>query len=881
MNARDWHLRVRALVFRRHVEQELDEELAFHIERETRNQIAAGLRPAEARAAALSRFGSVALAADRCRDARGIGWVDALTQDIQYALRTFRRAPLAALTVVATVALGLGLVGAVFTAFSELFLRPDAVRSPDELFAVERPPRPGSNAVFAFTIPEYRALARDAGDYADSFALLRPIRARIDGRAVTGTLVSGTAFRILGVNAALGRMLTTADDDLSTGHLPLLLSDRGWRRLFDADTSVVGRQVRINGIPWHVVGVMPRDFRGLAIGPPDFWAPLSLAGQFRDVVDDLAVEVVARPKPGLSPEAAATGLTLWSAGHPELRTLGGREIPIRLRANPGTLRADATEAVLAFSPLFFAFGLILLIGCANVANLQLARGVVRQREIGVRLALGAPRRRVVRQLLTESVLLALAAAVCALAVSNVVLRGAIRAVAATMPPETIELVSLSVPAVDWRVVLFLVLGAIVSTALFGLAPALSATRLELVRSVRGEVTRDGHPRRARHVLIAAQVCAAALLLICAGVFLRSAGAAAGLDPGVRTSDSIRVSVRTESGRSAMLRAATAHPLVSGVAAVSWRTLAVAEAGVPGAPGTSSRVPVDRIAASSDYFGMLGLSLVRGRFFTAAERTEDAGVVILSEAVARQLWPGGDAVGQVVRPETSASGAEPAAAPVERAATVVGVLRDVTGPLAVDLFPSTAVYVPAGPETPGTSVMLRVRGDPERARQVLVDDLARADPGLGEVVTMQTIAAMPAYILRVAFAIVVVLGGLALVLTVSGLFSVLSYMVEQWGKDIAIRMALGATKRRITSLVLGHVMRPVGFGLAAGSALAAALATILLATPAAADIGNVVRVLDPVAYASAVLVILAASLAAASVPTRRAVRLDPMVTLRNE
>jgi predicted permease len=823
----------------------------------------------------------VALAADHCRDARGIGWADALAQDIQYALRTFRRAPLAALTVVATVALGLGLVGAVFTVFSEFFLRPDAVRNPDELFAIERPPRPGSDAVFSLTIPEYRALDREAGAYVDPFALLRPIRARVDGRAVTGTLVSGNAFRVLGVNAALGRILTAADDDPSTGYLPVVLSARGWRRLFDADASVVGRQMRVNGMAWTVVGVMPADFRGLAIGPPDFWAPLSLAGQFRDAADDVAVEVVARVKPGFSPDTAATGLTLWAAGHPELRTLGGREIPIRLRANPGTLRADATEAMLAFSPLFFAFGLILLIGCANIANLQLARGVARQREIGVRLALGASRRRVVRQLLTENLLLALAAAVSALAVSNVVLRATIRAVAATMPPETIELLSLGLPAVDWRVVLFLILGAVVSTALFGLAPALSATRLEVVRSVRGEITRDAHPRRARHVLIAAQVCAAALLLICAGVFLRSAGAAAGHDPGVRTTDTIRVSVRTESGRAAMLRAAAAHPLVSGMAAVSWRTLAVVEAGVPGAPETSSRVAVDRIAASSDYFGMLGLSLIRGRFFTAAERTEDAGVVILSESVARQLWPDGDAVGQVVRLETSPSGSEPAAAPVERASTVVGVLRDVTGPLAVDLFPSTAVYVPAAPETAGTSVLLRVRGDPERVRQVLVDDLARADPGLGEVVTMRTIAAMPVYILRVAFAIVVVLGGLALVLTVSGLFSVLSYIVEQWGKDIAIRMALGATTRRITKLVLGHMMRPVGFGLAAGTGLAAGLATILLATPAAADIGNVVRVLDPVAYAAGTLVIVAASLAAAAVPAIRAIRLDPIVTLRND
>jgi predicted permease len=695
-------------------------------------------------------------------------------------------------------------------------------------------------------------------------------------------LVSGNTFHLLGVSAALGRTLTPADDDVSTGQAAVVMSDRGRRKLFGADTSVVGRQLRINGVPWDVVGVMPEDFRGLAVGPPDFWAPLALASRFRDgLADDIEVEVVGRLKPGLSPDAAAAGLTVWAAGQPGLRTLAGRQVSIRLEPRSGTVGGDATRALLGFSPLFFAFGLILLIGCANVANLQLARGVARQREIGVRLALGASRRRIVHQLLTESLLLALAAAVCALGVSHLFLSGTIATVAATLPPEMTELVNLSVPGIDWRVAAFLIVGAVVSTALFGLAPALHATRLELVRTIRGEVTSDPHPRRARHLLIAAQVGGAALLLICAGVFLRSAMAAANVDPGFRTNDTIRISVRKESGRAAMLQAAVAHPLVTAVAAVSWRSLAVLDVDLPAAPGTSSRMPVDRIAASPDYFSMLGLSLVRGRLFTPAERSEDAGVVILSESVARRLWPSGDAVGQVVRLEISESRQEGTASPASRAAIVVGILRDVTGPLAVDLFPSTAVYVPTAPESPGTFLMLRVRGDPERVRQVLVADLTRADPGLGEVVTMRTIAAAPVYILRLAFAIVVVLGSLALVLTVSGLFSVLSYLVEQWGRDIGIRMALGATTRNVAELVLSHVMRPVAMGLLTGSGLAAALAIVLLATPAAADIGSTIRVLDPVAYAAGALVIVAASVVAASVPTIRAMRVDPIATLRNE
>jgi hypothetical protein len=380
--------------------------------------------------------------------------------------------------------------------------------------------------------------------------------------------------------------------------------------------------------------------------------------------------------------------------------------------------------------------------------------------------------------------------------------------------------------------------------------------------------------------MAMQVGAAALLLICAGVFLRSAAAASKLDPGVRTSDTVRISVRNESGRAALLQAAATHPLVSDVSAVSFRTLAVLETEATTGSG-SIRVPVDRITAAPNYFELLGLSLVRGRYFSTAERSEDAGVAILSESVARQLWPTGDAVGQVLTLEVSASSSEPDSAPATRAVTVVGVLRDVTGPLAVDLFPPTAVYVPTTPESPGSSLLLRVRGNPEQARQALIVDLSRADPALGEVATMQTIAALPVYLLRTAFTVVAILAGVALLLTVSGLFSVLSYVIERSLKEIAVHMALGATAGRVAELVLTHVMRPVGFGLLAGCGLAAALAAALRATPAAADIGNVVDVLDPVAYAAGVLVIAIASLVAASVPTVRALRVDPVITLRNE
>ncbi|HLG57998.1 MAG TPA: ABC transporter permease [Vicinamibacterales bacterium] len=887
MTLRDLFLRVRALVAPRRVERELDEELAFHLERETQKHLADGLSPADARTQALARFGSVLLAADQCRDARGTAFVDTLVRDILYAFRTFRRAPLTALTIVATVALGLGLITVVFTIYDIAFLRRDAVRSPHELFAVERPAAPGTDEQLPFTQSDYEAIRSETSVFTDAFAMLRAVRTRSEGRPLIGALVTGNFFQVLGVRAVLGRPLTPDDDERAAGRPVIVLSHRGWNKLFAGDPLVVGRNLRVNGLPYEIVGVMPDGFRGLGIGPPDYWAPLALAGRFRDHYagrpDEIPVDVVGRLKPGVSPESATAALTVWASGRIDLETIPGRPAAIRLRPRQGTSPDDAREALLVFSPIFFAFGLILMIGCANVANLQLARGVSRQREIGIRLSLGASRRRIIRQLLTESLLLALAAAACGLAASRLFLEGAVYAAATTMPPELADQLSIGAPAADWRVLVFLVAGAVVSTLFFGLVPALQATRLELVRTMRGEVTKDARPGRARHALIAVQVGASALLLICAAIFLRGALAAATVNPGVRTSDTLMVFIVNEARRAALLQAVMTHPRVTAVAASSQRTLAVAE--------TSSRAPVDLIAVSPEYFTVLDIDVIRGRGFTQAERTAESGVAVVTETVARRFWPNRDAVGQVVRLQAQRS--DSAAAPLSsadtrgakaepsRAYTVVGVVRDVGGPLASDFFPSSGVYVPTGPESPGTSLTLRVRGDLEQTRQALLEDLTRVDPGLGQINSMRTLAGMQAYILRIAFWVAVVLGGLALVLTVSGLFSVLSYIVEQRAKDIGVRMALGATTSNVAGLVLSQSLRPVGIGLAAGGGLAAALAIVLMATPAASEIGRLVHVFDPVAYAASLLVIVTSCVLAASVPAWRAAHVDPIATLRKD
>ena len=614
MTLRDLKLRIRALIAPRQVERELDEELAFHVERETEKLVASGLSLPDARARARARFGSVSLAAEECRDARGTALIDDGIRDVRYALRSFRRAPLFAVTVVTTVALSVGLLTVAFSFFNTMFFRVDEVQRPDELYAVVRPVRPGVDAWVDFTRPEYEALRRETRVFSDVFGRFTDADIRIDGRMTNVHLVTGNFFHVLGVNAALGRTLVPADDERVAPRPVLVLSHRHWQRQFAGDPAAVGRSLLINGAEYEIVGVMPDGFRGLGLGPPDYWAPLSLLGQFRRMhagsEDTVGIGVIGRLKPEVSRQAAISMLRAWAAGR-QYANAADRDAAANITIEPrqGTVNESLGEGLLVFSPIFFAFGLVLMIGCTNVANLLLARGVARQREIGVRLALGASRRRVIRQLLTESLLLALVSAALGLLVSRVVLEIALSVVRSTMPAEIAEAVSVgSAPAADWRVVGFILVSAVASTILFGLAPALQATRIEVVRTMRGEIGRDARPSRSRNVLIGAQVTASALLLICAAVFLRSAMSAAKFDPGIRTADTVIIGIDNEPLRAAMIQAVTADPSVAAVSA-SWPDVHSAPQNAFGnKQGISYRF------VSPEYFDVLGIPILRGRAF---------------------------------------------------------------------------------------------------------------------------------------------------------------------------------------------------------------------------------------------------------------------------
>jgi putative ABC transport system permease protein len=821
--------------------------------------------------------------------------LDSVMRDVRYACRSFLRSPLGAVTIVTTVGLGLGLVAAVFTILSSMVFRVDEVRSPHELFGIERQQSSIAQPE-TFTRTQYETLLRETDVFSDAFASTPDVTAWIEGVRREGRVVTGNFFRVLGVSAARGRALTPSDDE--PGRPPVIvLSHRAWVQHYASDPGVLDGTFRVNGTSFKIVGVMPEGFRGLeVVAAPDFWAPLSLLDLFRrqgpreGSVDGF--HVLGRLKPGVSRGEAQARLVAWDLQRAAERSGERPAAGLVLEPRLGTVPQPA-DVLLVFMPLFFAFGLILMIGCANVANLLLARLLARRREIGIRLAIGASRRRVVWQLLTESLLLALVAAAFGFAVSRLVLTSVVYVLTSSFPPGIGNL-RLAVPPADWRVGLFLVAGALVSTVLFALAPALRATRLEVVRAIHGQALRGGRPGRGRDALVALQVTGSVLLLICAAIFLRSAWSSATVDPGVRTADIVNVAVLSEPQRGAVLDALRREPSVASVAA-SWPGWLGGLGGAPAyAQGASGKPIVTYQFVSPEYFGVLGVDLVRGRGFTDTERNPNEAVAVVSESVARELWPGADPLGQVlrvepdptiVRPERAAATERPPSDDpmlLVRTAVVIGVARDVAGfRIGGMKLGGAGVYMPIGAEAAGTALITRVRGDVERARLALIDRLAAIDPNMSEVSTLQTLTRVDAYILGMSFWLTLVLGSLALLLTLSGLYSVLSYLVEQRTKEIGVRMALGASRRSIGVLVLWQSSRPVGIGLLLGGSLTAGLGAALLATPAAEQIGSTVRIFDPVAYTASLLCIVAACVGAALIPALRAGRVNPLAALRQD
>ena len=861
----------RALVRRRADDADLTEEIRYHLDRDIERRMARGDTEPAARLAARREFGNVTVLSEEARAASRVDAIEQLMQDTRYAVRSFRRAPRFALTVVLTIGLGLGLVTSAFTIFDAYVLRLFEVRDPRSLFEMRLHDRWGRERNASRN--EYEALTRANPAFSETFASVWII-ARRNGEPVMLQAVTGDFFRMLGVSPALGRLIQP-DEGATRGGVPLLvLSHRAWLSKFGGDSSVVGTRLRIRDRSYEIVGVAREGFDGLGDTPPDFWVPITMAAALDDRAassgdDDPMVKVVGRLLPGMTPASAERALSAWA-------TVATADRPERDRTPTVTLEPRATPVymspatMLEVSPLFVAFALVLLIACANVANMMLARGMARQRELGVRLALGASRGRLVRQLMTEALLLAVPAALVGYALSRLALDVAVSLMFATVPETFSSYLRVLPLGPDIRLFAFLVGCAVLAAVAFGLAPALQTTRTNVVGATRGEFSAAIKPTRLRNALVLAEVTVCALLLITGTVLLRGAQRLQSLDVGFRTAGVVQVHAPVAL-RSQVLERLASDPSVQAVEASSHGAFdgRFPQAIVTGTPNVAS-VTAGNVRVSPGYYAALDIPVRRGRIFSAEEARSRERVAIVSEATAERLWPGGDAIGKVVT-LSSASAGQTSQRPVR----IVGVVGDVVAGYYGERPDHPTVYEPGSVESDLPTLVIATHASGPSSLLSIRRRLSAIDPGGSvEIRTLEESVAVQLYPFRAAHWVASALSVIALLLTITGIYGVLAFVVALREKEIGIRLALGATRRAIVGLVVRQSIRLAAIGVFAGALLALGAARFISAHL------TMIPAFDAIAFVSGMVIVLAAALAAAYGPSNRAANLDAMESLRN-
>jgi predicted permease len=852
--------RIRQWRRRKEFEAGLEEEIGFH------REMAGG--PA---------FGSVAMTLEDSRAVWRFGWLESVLGDVRYALRGFRKSPGFTLAVVGTIGAALGLNTTAFTVFNTYVLRPFAVHDPWALYRISWF---GKNGMWhRYSWEQYQDLASRKSPFSDVIAE-EGMLADVEGRALFGELVSGNYFTMLGAGVAQGRPLVPADGSAPGSGGVMVVGYDAWKNRFGADPNLVGKTLHLRGHAFEVVGIANPGFAGLE-SFCGFWIPLSMEGAVRDERDLRALpkaerlELVGRL--GVRPETARAELMVWSSGF-------GAEMPQEQRPARVDLLSAATsvpltrDTILAFIPIFTAFGLVLLIACANVSNMMLARALARQREIGIRVSLGAGRARLVRQLLTESVLLAAPAAVTGFALSYLTIEGARRLLFATVPAAFGRILVVADLRPDWRVFGFILLASVIATLAFGLAPAIQTTRSRLVEANRGDFSGDYRPARLRSVLLATQVAVCSLLLIVTAIVLRSQNRMSALTVGLEVNGVWDVKMPEKYQATAAERLA-AMPGVEVVAAAWHAPLYGKDFSTVIVPsGSRTRVPIGYNLVSAGYFPLFRIPILRGRAFTDVESDTTAPVAVVSESAARRLWPGQDAVGQTI-------GIPPAdrhhpyfdRVPNVSEARVIGVARDaLSGYLGNSTDRgATMIYFPTHRRAANNdSILVRVSGTPGAVRQRIAATLDAIAPSIYDMINpMDDILAMQLYPFQVAFWITAFLGGLALLITVSGIYGVMAYLVNQRTKEIGIRLALGAAAGDVVWMVTRQSARLAFIGVAVGVAMALGVA------PVFAHEIEAIRPYDAMSYGMAVLVVMVAAVVASFAPSRQAVRVDPMTALR--
>jgi predicted permease len=892
------------------VDRELDEELHDHIEQKTKEYAAGGMNPKDARRAALLELGGIARVAEECRDTRRVNWIQDFLQDLRYGLRMLRKSPGFAAVAILTLALGIGANTAIFSLVNAVMLQSLPVRNPGQLVvprwsAHEWPkagtssfgdcvdrggPRPNSG-LCSFSYPMFKEIRAQNEIFSGVAAFAGPAQLDLSGNGTasmaSGELVSGDYFQTLGVRAAIGRMLEPSDEQ--PGAAPVVVLNYGyWQSAFGGAAGAIGKAIRLNGVAFTIVGVTDPRFTRLTPGKSlDMWLPLTQLVPLGLPWGGISLEagnwwltLVGRLKPGTRPGEAEAAVSLLFRNE----TLHGEKPAFKESDDPRVSLLPAQKRLAGFradygEPLYLlmaAVGMVLLIACANVAGLMLARARAREKEIAVRLALGAGRGRVIRQLLTESVLLSAAGAALGVLVAFWGATG----LAAFLSANSYHPLDLDLHP-DATVLLFTVGVALLTGIGFGLAPALRATRINVAPALKensGSLSAASHVGNRRfglgNSLVVAQVALSMVVLIGAGLLLRTLEKLKSINPGFDTRNILLFSVdpalagykeeNIQNVYDEMERRLVALP---GVVSASYSSDALLDGGLWSSDvhlrgqAEKSRVDVQMLAVGPDFFETMRIPLLQGRTFRATDARSTKMVAVVNQALVRKFPESRDPFGLDLMWS-------------DHQMEIVGVVAD-TKYDRLQKEDEPTLYIPLK----SGEVTFALRTAPAPANLIpavrhIVNEVDENLPVFGVRTQSQTIDRL-LFNERLVARLSSLFGLLALVLTCIGLYGLLSYEVARRTREIGIRAALGAQRRDVLMMVVGQGLSLVFFGALVGMVAAFGVTRYLQSLLFG------VRPTDPVTFLAVCVTLAIVALLACYIPARRAMRVDPMVALRHE
>ncbi len=890
-------LRLRSLFRRRHVEQELNEELQFHLERKIEEGIANGLSPKEARYAAMRAMDGLEQRKEEMRDMRRIHWLTDFVDDVRYAIRSLRRTSGLTVFVVITLALGIGMTSGTFSMVDALIFRPYPVPHPSSVLTLVGTTHDSSFDDFSYReyldirgkTKSYDGVIASANMEAVGFSADPAATPRIKG----GMMVSGNYFRVLGVEPQLGRGFREDEDQVPGRDAVVVLGPDFWKHEFASDPSILGKTVRLNGAVFTVIGVAPETFPGMLIfGHPDFYMPLAMAPVFStdprknffEDRDDRELTVRARLKPGTTLQQAQSELAMLAKNleseYPKVNHGRGAAVHTQFE-----MRTRADDENWKFGVIFVTLALaVLLVACTNVAGLLLSRARSRTREIAVRLAIGAGRFRLIRMLLTESLILACLGGLAGIAIGY----GVVEWFHSYRNVIFMSDLPLSVPfQMDTRVLLASLALSAVSALVCGLVPALQSTRTDLVNGLKSaDVDVPGRKRLwGRNVLVVAQVSASLMLLTASFLMVRGfqhgllEGTGFAKDHLLMTSFDPRLmqynAAQTQQFYKLLAERVRVAPGVQSEALTQNIPLGIDDFdGVAFVPD-GFQMPRDRENFNSTmdtvdegYFETLGIPILRGRGFLASDTADAPRVAVVNEQFAKHYWPGTDVVGKHIRLDSRAG----------TLVEIVGVAQTIKYQNTFER-PMDFVYMPlAQHPIARMTLMLRSSGDPLQLVQSVKDVIRALDPNLP---MLETRAYEDFYLNRavkgpgIAMKLVGSMGVVGLLLAIAGLYGLVAYNVSRRTREIGIRMVLGAASSDVLRLMMGKGLVLVGMGAMIGLAMSFAVEQLM--NSMLFNAGGV----DTVAYVIVVPSLFLVTMLAAYVPARKASRISPTQALRYE